>query len=53
MDQDEVLGHDAYLDEGSASDAGLAFGQRTYSQSDAMDATGIYSDSEGHSGQPL
>ncbi len=53
MDQDEVLGHDAYLDEGSASDAGVAFGQKTDSQSEAMDATGIYSDSEGHSGQPM
>ncbi len=47
MDQDKVLGHDAYLDEGSASDAGVAFGQRTDSQSEAMDATDIYSDSEG------
>ncbi len=45
MDQDEVLGHDANLDEGSASDAGVAFGQRTDSQSEAMDATDIYSDS--------
>ncbi len=25
MDQDEVLEHDAHLDEGSTSDAGLAF----------------------------
>ncbi len=27
MDQDEVQGHDTYLDGGSTSDAGLAFGQ--------------------------
>ena len=53
MDQDEVLGHNAYLDEGSASDSGIAFGQRNDSQSEAMDATGIYSDSEGFSGQPM
>ena len=53
MDQDEVLEHDAHLDEGSASDAGLAFGQRTDSQSEDMDVTVRYSDSEGHSGQPM
>ncbi len=53
MDQDEVLGHDAHLDEGSTSDAGMAFGQRTDSQSEDMDVNVRYSDSEGLSGQPM
>ena len=53
MDQDEVLGHDAHLNEGSTSDAGMAFGQRTDSQSEDMDVTVRFSDSEGHFGQPM
>ncbi len=53
MDQDEVLEHSARLEEGSASDAGMAFEQTTDSQSEAMDATGICSESEGFSGQPM
>ena len=53
MDQDEVLGHNAHLEEGSTSDAGIAFGQITDSQSKAMDATGLYLDSEAFSGQPM
>ncbi len=53
MDQDDVLGHDTHLDEGSTSEAGMAFGQTTDSQSEAMDATGLYSEPEGFSGQPM
>ena len=53
MDQDEVLEHDAHLNEGSARDAGLAFGQRTDSQSEDMDVTTRYSESEGHSSLPM
>ncbi len=49
MDQDEVLEHDVHLNEGSASDAGLAFGQRTDSESEDMDVKNHYSESEGHS----
>ena len=53
MDQDEVLGDGAPLHEGSTSDAGMAFGQRTDSQSEDMDVNVRYSDSEGLSGQPM
>ena len=53
MDQDEVLEHDTHLNGGSASDAGQAFGQRTDSQSEDMDVTNRYSESEGHSGLPM
>ncbi len=53
MDQDEVLGHDSHLDKGSTSDAGMAFGQRTDSQSEDMDVAVRFSDSEGHSSQPM
>ncbi len=53
MDQDEVLGHGVPLDEGSTSDAGMAFGQRTDSQSEDMDVNVRYLDSEGLPGQPM
>ncbi len=53
MDQDEVLGHDAHLDEGSTSDAGMAFGQRTDSHSEDMDVAVHFSDSEVPSSQPM
>ncbi len=53
MDQDKVLEHDAHLDEGSASEAGLAFGQRTDSQSEEMDVTTRYLEHESYSGQPM
>ncbi len=53
MDQDEVLGHSANLEEGSASEVGMAFGQITDSQSETMDVTSICSESEGFSGQPM
>ncbi len=53
MDQDEVLGHNAHLEEGSTSDAGMAFGQITDSQFEAMDVTDICSDLECFSGQPM
>ncbi len=53
MDQDDVLGHDTHLEEGSTSEAGMAFGQTTDSQSEAMDVTGLYSEPEGFSGQPM
>ncbi len=53
MDENEVLGHDAHLDEGSTSEAGLAYGQRTDSQSEHMDVNVRFSDSEGPSGQPM
>ncbi len=50
MDQDETLDHGVPLDEGLASEVGLAFGQRTDSQSEDMDVTNRYSESEGLSG---
>ncbi len=53
MDQDEILGHNAHLEEGSTSEAGMAFGQTTDSQSEAMDVTGLYSEPEGFFGQPV
>ncbi len=53
MDQDEALGHGGPLDEGSTSEAGMAFGQRTDSQSEEMDINVHYSDSEGLSRQPM
>ncbi len=53
MDHEEVLEHNTRLEEGSASEAGLAFGQTTDSQSKAMDVAGIGSESEGFSGQPM
>ncbi len=53
MDQDDVLGHDAHLEEGSTSEDGMAFGQTTDSQSEAMDVTGLYSEPEGFSCQPM
>ncbi len=53
MDQDEVMEHDAPLNEDSTRDTGSAFGQRTDSQSEDMDVAAPYSDSEGHSGQPM
>ncbi len=53
MDQDEVLGHNARLDEGSASETSMAFGQTTDPQSEAMDVAGIGSESEGFSGRPM
>ncbi len=53
MDQDEVLEHDNRLEEGITSDAGVAFGQTTDSQSEVMDVTGLYSEPEGFSEQPM
>ena len=53
MDQNETLDHGIPLDEGSASEVGLAFGQRTDSQSEDMDVTNRYSESEGLSGLPM
>ena len=53
MDQDDVLEHDSYLDGGSASDAGLAFGQRVDSQSEDMDITAQPSEAESYSGRPM
>ncbi len=53
MDQDETLDHDIPLDEGSASEVVLAFGQKTDSQSEDMEVTNRYSESEGFSGQPM
>ncbi len=53
MDQDETLDHSVPLDEGSASEIGLAFGQRTDSHSEDMDVTHHGSESEGLSGQPM
>ncbi len=50
MDQDEVQEHDTYLDGGSTSDAGLAFGQRADSQSEDMDITAQPSEAESFSG---
>ncbi len=46
MDQDEVQEHNTYLDGGSTSDAGLAFGQRADSQSEDMDITAQPSEAE-------
>ncbi len=53
MDQDEVLEHNTRLEEGPASEVGMAFGQTTDSQSEAMDVTGICLESEAFSGQPM
>ena len=53
MDQDEVLEHDTYLDGGSTSDAGLAFGQRVDSQSEDMDPTAQPLEAESYSGRPM
>ncbi len=53
MDQDDVMEHNAHLDEGSASEAGMAYGQTTDSQSEAMDVAGAGSESEGFSGRPM
>ena len=53
MDQDEVLEQDTYLDGGSTSDAGMAFGQRVDSQSEDMDITAQPSEAESSSGRPM
>ncbi len=53
MDQDEVQEHDTYLDGGSTSDAGLAFGQKADSQSEDMDITAQPSEAESFSGRPM
>ncbi len=53
MDQDEVLEPDTYLDGGSASDAGMAFGQKVDSQSEDMDITAQPSEAESYSGRPM
>ncbi len=53
MDQDDVLEHNARLDERSASEAGMAYGQTTNSQSEAMDVAGAGSEFEGFSDRPM
>ncbi len=53
MDQDDVLEHNASLDEDSAYEAGMAYGQTTDSQSEAMDVVGAGSELEGFSDRPM
>ncbi len=53
MDQDEVLGHDTYLDGGSASNTGMVSRQKADSQSEDMDTTAQHSEPEGYSGRPM
>ncbi len=53
MDQDEVLGHDTYLDGGSGSDAGMASSRKADSQSEDMDVTVQHSEPEGYPGRPM
>ncbi len=53
MDQDDVLGHDTYLDGGSASDTGVASRRVADSQSEDMDITAQPSEPESYSGRPM
>ena len=53
MDQGKVLGHDTYLDGGSASDTGIAFRWKADSQSEDMDITAQHSEPESYSGRPM
>ncbi len=53
MDQDDVLGHDAYLDGSSASDAGVAPGRTNEFQSEDMDTTAQPSGAESCSDLPM
>ncbi len=53
MDQDKVLGHDTYLDGGSASDTGMASRRLADSQSKDMDITAQPSEPESYSGWPM
>ncbi len=53
MDQDEVLEHDSRPEEGITSYAGGAFGPTTDSQSEVMDVTGLHSETEDFSEQPM
>ncbi len=53
MDQDDVLGHDTYLDGGSASDAGVAPERTNVFQSEDMDTTAQPLGAESCSDQPM
>ena len=50
MDQDDVLGHDTYLDGGLVSDTGIASGRVADFQSEDMDTTAQPSEAESYSG---
>ncbi len=53
MDQDDVLGHDTYVDGGSASDAGIPPERINDFQSEDMDTTAQPSGAESCSGRPM
>ncbi len=53
MDKDDVLGHDTYLDGGSASDTGMASRRVADSQSEDMDITAQRSEPETYFGRPM
>ncbi len=53
MDQDNVLGHDTYLDGGLVRDPGMASGRMTDFQSEDMDMTAQPSGAESYSEQPM
>ncbi len=53
MDQDDVLGHDTYLDGGLVSDTGIASKRVADSQSEDMDTTAKPSGAESYSGRPI
>ncbi len=53
MDQDDVLGHDTYLDGGLVSDTGMASGRAADSQSKDMDTTAQPSGAESYSERPM
>ncbi len=53
MEQDDVLGHDTYLDGGLVSDTGIASGRVADSQSEDMDTTAQPSGAESYSSRPM
>ncbi len=53
MDQDDVLGHDTYLDGGLASGAAIAPGRIADLQAEDMDTTAQPSEAESYSGRPM
>ncbi len=52
MDQDNILGHDTYLDRGLASDTGAASGRASDFQSEEMDTATQPSEVESYSDRP-